>query len=103
MREKIQITFFIILVFYIAILSTGSYVSVYSTYFAIPTLAILGLLVFGSFKSIHNTASIVFWISLVLTFVTIASVSYVGVYLIYIVVPFLLISGFLMMITKNKS
>lgn len=103
MREKIQITFFIILISYIAILSTGSYVSVYTTYFAIPTLIILGLLGFGSFKSIHNTASIVFWISLVLTFVTIASVSYVGVYLIYIVVPFLLISGLIMMITKSKS
>ena len=54
MKSKIQIAFFIILVSYIAILTSGSYVSVYYTYFALPVLAILGLLGFGSFIWINN-------------------------------------------------
>jgi len=103
MRRKIQITFFIVLVLYIGMLSSGFYVSVYVTYTAIPTLAILGLLGFGSFQSIHKTASIVFWLSLILTIATVFTVSYVGAYLVYIVVPILLISGLIMMVTKSKN
>ena len=101
MKSKIQIAFFIVLVSYIAILTSGSYVSVYYTYFALPALAILGLLGFGSFRNIHDTASMTFWMSLVLTFVTVATVSYVGVYLVCIVVPILLISGLIMWLTKE--
>ena len=45
----------------------------------------------------------IFWMSLILTIATVATVSYVGVYLLYIVVPILLISGLIMIITKSKS
>jgi ABC-type uncharacterized transport system permease subunit len=48
--------FFVILVSYLALLSSGSYVSVYYTYFAIPALVIIGILAFGNLKEIHQTA-----------------------------------------------
>jgi len=103
MRRKIQIIFFIVLVLYVGVLSSGFYVSVYITYTAIPTLAILGLLGFGSFKSIHKSVSIVFWLSLILTIATVFTVSYVGAYLVYIVVPIFLTLGLIMIVTKSKN
>lgn len=103
MKYKIQVTFFVVLTTYILILATGGYVSVYITYFFLPTLAILGVFAFGNFSSIHNKAKIVFLLTLILTIVTAVSVQYVGVYLIFIVAPILLISGIITLITKGNG
>ena len=56
MKEKFQIAFFIVLLSYVAILFAGGYVSVYPTYFAIPTLAFLALFAFGG--TVQNSVSI---------------------------------------------
>ncbi len=69
-------------------------------FFALPTLAFLGLFAFGNISSIHKTSSFIFYLSLILTIATIASVSYIGVYLVYVVVPILFVSGFVMFISK---
>lgn len=100
-KNKIQVAFFIILIAYIVLLTSGGYVSVYITYIFIPTLAILGLLAFGKFNVIHKTSKYIFIFSLILAIATVTSVQYVGVYLIYIVMPVLLISGIITMVIKD--
>lgn len=54
----------------------------------------------GSFRSIHYSAKVAFWISLALTILTVLSVSYVGVYLVYITAPIMIISGIVMLFSK---
>ena len=93
LKTKFKIAFFLGLVLYLYILTNFSYVSVYYTYVALPTLAMLGLFGFGSFKSLRSTAQMIFWFTLIIWIITLFFVSYIGVYLSYISVPILLISG----------
>jgi hypothetical protein len=44
-------------------------------------------------KSTYKVFSIVFWSTLVLYLITLATVSYVGVYLTYVALPIIVISG----------
>jgi hypothetical protein len=50
----------------------------------------------------HAYASFVFWITLFLYLITLFTVSYVGVYLTYIVIPILIISGIIMKFSTPK-
>jgi len=50
----------------------------------------------------HSKASFVFWLTLALYLVTLFTVTYVGVYLTYIALPLLVISGLIMKCTKPK-
>ena len=103
MKEKFQIAFFIVLLLYATILFAGGYVSVYPTYFAIPTLAFLALFAFGSFSEIYETAKLVFIITLVLFILTLTTVTYVGVYLPMIVGSILVLAGIVMLITRPRE
>ena len=102
MKTKFKIAFFLGLGLYLYILTNFSYVSVYYTYVALPILAMLGLFGFGSFKSSKSTAQMIFWFTLIIWIVTLFFVSYTGVYLSYIAVPILLISGLVFLILSNK-
>ena len=102
MKTKFKIAFFLGLGLYLYILTNFSYVSVYYTYVALPTLTMLGLLGFGSFKSLRSTAQMIFWFTLIIWIVTLFFVSYIGVYLSYISVPILLISGLVFLISNGK-
>lgn len=51
----------------------------------------------------HAIASFVFWASLALYGITLATVSYVGVYLTYIAIPIILLSGVLALLTKPST
>ncbi len=55
-----------------------------------------------SFKSLISTAQMIFWFTLIIWIVTLFFVSYIGVYLSYIAVPILIISGFIALITNDK-
>lgn len=103
MKEKFQIAFFIVLLLYVAILFAGGYVSVYPTYFAVPTLVFLALFAFGSFGKIHQTAKLVFIITIVLLVLTLTTVTYVGVYLPMIVGSILVLAGIVMLITRPRK
>ena len=103
MKEKFQIAFFIVLLSYVAILFAGGYVSVYPTYFAIPTLAFLAIIAFGSFSKIHETAKLVFIITIVLLILTLTTVTYVGVYLPMIVGSIFVLAGIIMLITRPRE
>lgn len=70
MKTKFKIAFFLGLGLYLYILTNFSYVSVYYTYVALPTLAMLGLFGFGSFKSLRSTAQMIFWFTLIIWIVT---------------------------------
>ncbi len=70
MKIKFKIAFFLGLGLYLYILTNFSYVSVYYTYVALPTLAMLGLFGFGSFKSSKSTAQMIFWFTLIIWIVT---------------------------------
>ena len=50
----------------------------------------------------HSKASFVFWLTLALYLLTLFTVTYVGVYLTYIALPLLVISGLIMKCTKPK-
>lgn len=50
----------------------------------------------------HSKAAFIFWITLGLYLLTLFTVSYVGVYLTYIAIPIIAISGLIMKITKPK-
>ncbi len=50
----------------------------------------------------HAKASFVFWLTLLLYLITLFSVSYVGVYLTYIAIPILIISGIIMKCSTPK-
>ena len=51
----------------------------------------------------HSKASFVFWLTLALYLITLFTVTYVGVYLTYIALPLLVISGLIMKCTKPKA
>src|SRR5690554_4105287 len=102
-KLRLRIVFFTVLVVYTIILFGFSYVSVYYTYFAIPTLAISALFGFGSFKSPRLTAIMVFVITLIAWIVTLLTVTYTGVYLSLIAIPILLISGVIALSDKDKN
>lgn len=51
----------------------------------------------------HAKMSFVFWITLILYLVTLFTVSYVGVYLTYVAIPVLIVSGLLMKCLTPKS
>ena len=55
------------------------------------------------FKSLRSTAQMIFWFTLIIWIVTLFFVSYIGVYLSYIAVPILLISGLVALVTKDGS
>jgi len=104
MQEKIKLVFFIEIFIYIALLIGLPYVSVYITYFAIPIIIITGVLGFVNFNSsLNNIAKLIFIGTLILWIITLATVSYVGVYLIWIVAPVLAISGAMWFFTKTKK
>ena len=52
---------------------------------------------------IYKKSSVIFWLTLVLYLVTIFTVSYVGVYLTYVAVPTIVVSGFLMYCTRPRE
>jgi hypothetical protein len=72
------------------------------TKFKIAFFLGLGLFGFGSFKSLKTTAQMIFWFTLIIWIVTLFFVSYVGVYLSYIAVPILIISGLVFLISNGK-
>jgi c-di-AMP phosphodiesterase-like protein len=51
----------------------------------------------------HEKAKFVFTLTLVLYLITLFTVSYVGVYLTYIALPVIVISGLIMYITEPKN
>ena len=51
----------------------------------------------------HTKASVVFWLTLILYLITIATVSYVGVYLTYIAIPIIVVAGLVMTLTKPST
>jgi len=102
-KNRLKIVFFAVLIGYGIILFTLPYVSVYYTYFAIPTLAITALFGFGREKNIKLTAAFVFLITAIAWVVTLLTVSYVGVYLSGIVVPILLLSGVVFLADVKSS
>ena len=51
----------------------------------------------------HEKAAFVFWVTLILYLITLATVTYVGVYLTYIAIPIIVLSGLIMKITKPKE
>lgn len=93
MKNKYKLLFFITLVGYGLVLAVLPYVSVYYTYFAIPILVIFAILGFGRLNNAKFIAAMVFVFTLMIWVVTLLSVTYVGVYLIYITIPILLISA----------
>lgn len=103
MKTKFKIAFFLGLGLYLYILTNFSYVSVYYTYVALPTLAMFGLFGFGSFKSLRSTAQMIFWFTLIIWIVTLFFVSYIGAYLSYIAVPILLVSGFVALVIRDSK
>ena len=50
-----------------------------------------------------RVSSLIFWVTLALYVITLLSVSYVGVYLTYVAIPILVISGLLMVLSKPKD
>ncbi|MBB1317229.1 hypothetical protein H5123_06215 [Shewanella sp. SR43-4] len=50
----------------------------------------------------HTKAAFVFWITLTLYIITLFTVSYVGVYLTYVALPVIILSGLIMKFTKPK-
>ena len=54
-------------------------------------------------KWIHGKASAIFWFTAIVYGVTLAAVSYVGVYLTYVAVPTLIVSGCIAWWTREPS
>lgn len=50
----------------------------------------------------YEKSAFVFWVTLILYLITLSTVSYVGVYLTYIAIPMIVISGLIMKLTKPK-
>ena len=104
MQDKIKLIFLIELIIFIALLFGLPYVSVYITYVGIPTIVFTGILAFANFKQpIYNIAKFTFLGTLVLWGITIATVTYIGVYLVWIVVPILLVSGIVYLLARPKE
>lgn len=104
MQNKIKLVFIIEIIIYIGLLFGLPYVSVYITYVSIPIIVFTGILGFINFKqSPHNIAKFTFFGTLVLWSITIATVTYVGVYLSWVVVPILAVSGITYLLSKPKE
>ncbi len=54
-------------------------------------------------NTLHKTASVAFWLTLVIYVFTLFMVDYVGVYLTYIAIPTIVVSGVIMYITKSDK
>ncbi len=54
-------------------------------------------------NDLHKTARIAFWLTLALYLLTLFTVDYVGVYLTYIAIPIIVVSGLIMYITKTDK
>lgn len=52
---------------------------------------------------LYDKSSIIFWWTLILYLITIFTVSYVGVYLTYVAIPVIVISGLIMYCTAPKE
>jgi hypothetical protein len=52
---------------------------------------------------LYDKSSIMFWWTLILYLITIFTVSYVGVYLTYVAIPVIVISGLIMYCTAPKE
>ncbi len=52
---------------------------------------------------IYEKSSVIFWLTLIIYLITLFAVSYVGVYLTYVAVPTIIISGFFMYCTRPKK
>lgn len=52
---------------------------------------------------LYDKSSILFWWTLILYLITIFTVSYVGVYLTYVAIPVIVISGLIMYCTAPKE
>ena len=50
----------------------------------------------------YEKSAFVFWMTLILYIITLCTVSYVGVYLTYVAIPLIVISGLIMMIAKPQ-
>ena len=55
------------------------------------------------FKSLRSTAQMIFWFTLIIWIATLFFVSYIGVYLSYIAVPILLISGLVALVIRDSK
>lgn len=51
----------------------------------------------------YKKSAFVFWVTLALYLVTLFTASYVGVYLTYVAVPIIVVSGFVMLVAKPKK
>ena len=54
-------------------------------------------------KIMHSKATFIFWMTLILYLTTLLTVSYVGVYLTYIAIPMIVLSGLVMLVTKPSE
>ena len=103
MKKKAQFIFIISIALYIIAISTMPYVFVNITYVAFPVITILGFFSFATFdNSLYKKMFWLFWIILSLWIITIVKVTYVGVYLSWIVVPILIVLGVIWYISKPK-
>lgn len=103
MKTKLKIAFFVVLIGYIACLIFMPYVSVYITYFCIPSLSVLGLLAFGSSTNMYKTARNIAIFTAAITLLTVFSVAYVGVFLPAIFGVTFVVSLLIMFIAKEES
>jgi hypothetical protein len=104
MKSIARKVFYFTLVIYLILLVTLPYVSVYTTYAAIPIILISWYIGFSKvYVSMHSNSKNIFVITLFLWIVTFFTVSYVGVYLIWIAGPILLVSGFISWFTKSEK
>lgn len=104
MREKAKLIFFITIGLYVLVIFSMPYVFVYITYAAFPVIAILGVIGFATYdESIREKMKWLFLIIFGLWVMTIITVTYVGVYLSWIVVPILIILGIMWKLTKPKE
>lgn len=103
MKKFFILLFFIILVPYLALLFSGKYVSVYITYYTLPTLAIIALFAFIDLKHIHETSLFIFVGTIILAAITAYNVSYIGVDLLPIVFSILITTGLIAFITRNMN
>ena len=104
MQVKIKFLFFIAISLYLVLIFSLPYVSVYITYIGLPIIILLGILGFVKFSySIKNIALTIFLGTLILWVITLGTITYVGVYLIWGVVPVLIISGLIWYFSPSKN
>ena len=52
---------------------------------------------------IYDKSSYIFFLTLIIYIITLCTVTYVGVYLTYVAVPVIIVSGFIMYCSKPKN